>query len=294
LTRLPTPSDPPQDEQELLAAMLQPITAFVVLGSIFVHGLSIPFFTIGRQVHSRTQSLSATLTTRSRGEAPDWLLWARRSVTIPREPEASTAVVSEADVERLAPEAATLKEADDLTVDLTAVLQNDVTEDVAVPTHKEGSGSTQSDESDPDLTEINPDQVESDSQDLTAPATDLGRVQSKSVHFPASEASKSTILSDESDPISTEINQGQTESNSQLTTIPAADAQVCGRVRLKTVHFPSEEPKTTILSDESDPVSAETDQDQAELNSQDVTGSTTDAQIVGRVQSKNVHFPSSE
>lgn len=36
LTRLPTPHDPPQNQQELLAAALQPIVAFVVLGSIVV------------------------------------------------------------------------------------------------------------------------------------------------------------------------------------------------------------------------------------------------------------------
>jgi hypothetical protein len=36
LTRLPTPNDPPRNQQELLAATLQPITAFVVLGSITI------------------------------------------------------------------------------------------------------------------------------------------------------------------------------------------------------------------------------------------------------------------
>ncbi|KAJ7662619.1 Sodium/hydrogen exchanger [Mycena polygramma] len=36
LTRLPTPHEPPQNQQELLAACLQPIVAFVVLGSIIV------------------------------------------------------------------------------------------------------------------------------------------------------------------------------------------------------------------------------------------------------------------
>jgi len=246
LTRLPTPNDPPRNEQERLAAMLQPITAFVVLGSIFLHGLSIPFFTIGRQVHSRTVSLSATLTTRSRAaEPPDWLLWARRSITIPREPEASTVVVSEADVERLAQETATSKEAGDLTADPTAVMRNDITEDVVAQTHEEGSKSTiLSDESDPQAisTEINQEQAESNSQNDIASAADaqgLGRVQSKSVHFTASEASLSTILSDESDPVSPEINQ--VESNSQDPTASAADAQALDRVQSKTVHFPSSE-----------------------------------------------------
>lgn len=36
LTRLPVPHDPPQDQKELLAATLQPIVSFVVLGSIII------------------------------------------------------------------------------------------------------------------------------------------------------------------------------------------------------------------------------------------------------------------
>ncbi|KAG2343555.1 Sodium/hydrogen exchanger [Suillus weaverae] len=54
LTRLPTPEHPPADQAQYLAATIQPIVSFVVLGSIIVHGLSIPFFSIGRGVHCRT------------------------------------------------------------------------------------------------------------------------------------------------------------------------------------------------------------------------------------------------
>lgn len=36
LSRLPKPQDPPQDQQELLAATLQTIVSFVVLGSIII------------------------------------------------------------------------------------------------------------------------------------------------------------------------------------------------------------------------------------------------------------------
>jgi hypothetical protein len=36
LTRLPAPNNPPQNQQEFLAASLQPITAFIVLGSIII------------------------------------------------------------------------------------------------------------------------------------------------------------------------------------------------------------------------------------------------------------------
>ncbi|KAJ6571106.1 Sodium/hydrogen exchanger family-domain-containing protein [Mycena capillaripes] len=75
LKRLPTPDDPPQNQQELLAAALQPIVAFVVLGSIVIHGLSIPFFSLSGNMHSRTRSLMATLT---RTDANDWLVGLRQ------------------------------------------------------------------------------------------------------------------------------------------------------------------------------------------------------------------------
>ncbi|KAK0475586.1 Cation/H+ exchanger [Armillaria luteobubalina] len=58
LTRLPEPHYPPQNQEELLAATLQPIVSFVVLGSIIIHGLSIPFFSFGKKI-SRTSTLLA-------------------------------------------------------------------------------------------------------------------------------------------------------------------------------------------------------------------------------------------
>jgi hypothetical protein len=36
LSKLPTPHKPPADQAELLAAVLQPIISFVVLGSIII------------------------------------------------------------------------------------------------------------------------------------------------------------------------------------------------------------------------------------------------------------------
>ncbi|KAG1862573.1 Cation/H+ exchanger [Suillus subalutaceus] len=60
LTRLPTPENPPADQAQYLAATIQPIVSFVVLGSIIIHGLSIPFFNVGRIARSRTTSLSKT------------------------------------------------------------------------------------------------------------------------------------------------------------------------------------------------------------------------------------------
>ena len=121
---------------------------------MFTDGLSIPFFSIGRQVHSRTVSLSATLTTRSRGDAPDWLLWARRPPTSPREPEGST-VISEADVERCAQDAehASLKEADDLIPGSPVAPKDGNTEE---DTHEESSKSTTpKDQADPASIDIN-------------------------------------------------------------------------------------------------------------------------------------------
>ncbi|KAJ7881014.1 Sodium/hydrogen exchanger family-domain-containing protein [Mycena olivaceomarginata] len=81
LTRLPLPHDPPENQQELLAATIQPIVAFVVLGSIVIHGLSIPFFSLSGNMHSRTRSLIATFT---RTDTADWLIGIRRGpATVP-------------------------------------------------------------------------------------------------------------------------------------------------------------------------------------------------------------------
>ncbi|KAL1744680.1 Cation/H+ exchanger, partial [Schizophyllum fasciatum] len=44
------PEGTPETQAELLAASIQPIVSFVVLGSIIVHGLSIPFFSFGRNM----------------------------------------------------------------------------------------------------------------------------------------------------------------------------------------------------------------------------------------------------
>ncbi|KAI0373530.1 hypothetical protein BV20DRAFT_937588 [Pilatotrama ljubarskyi] len=81
VTELPTPQTPPQSQAEILSATLQTIVSFVVLGSIIIHGLSIPFFSLGRNVRSRTVSLTRTWTARNGHgpQAPDWLLWARRT-----------------------------------------------------------------------------------------------------------------------------------------------------------------------------------------------------------------------
>ncbi|CAL1708274.1 unnamed protein product [Somion occarium] len=77
LTRLPQPHSPPRNQEEYLAATLQTIVSFIVLGSILIHGLSIPFFSFGRKIHSRTISMSRTRTSRQPINS-DWPLWIRR------------------------------------------------------------------------------------------------------------------------------------------------------------------------------------------------------------------------
>jgi sodium/hydrogen antiporter len=87
-SRLEAPHNPAESQKDVLATALQPIVAFVVLGSIltrmstyshlqeqlfistFADGLSIPFFSAGR--HTLTIS-------RSLVDQPDWLLGVRRA-----------------------------------------------------------------------------------------------------------------------------------------------------------------------------------------------------------------------
>ncbi len=111
ISRLPEPHSPPENQQEYLAATLQTIVAFIVLGSILIRtsrsllfivhhpsfvcfectpytntpcpadGLSIPFFSFGRRIHSQTVSLTRTLTSRNNtmgNTLPEWLMGTRR------------------------------------------------------------------------------------------------------------------------------------------------------------------------------------------------------------------------
>ncbi|GJE88795.1 Na(+)/H(+) antiporter [Phanerochaete sordida] len=79
--QLPEPSYPPKSQHELLASTIQPIVAFMVLCSILVHGLSIPFFSLGRRVHSvsRTWSRHDTFS-RSHHTLPEWANMTRHVV----------------------------------------------------------------------------------------------------------------------------------------------------------------------------------------------------------------------
>jgi len=68
LARLDEPHIPPRNQEERLAASIHPIVSFVVLGSIIIHGLSIPFFKLGQQTVSLTSTWS-----RPPGIGPEWL-----------------------------------------------------------------------------------------------------------------------------------------------------------------------------------------------------------------------------
>ena len=70
--KLPYPDGDPQNQAELLAKSIQPIIAFVVICSILVHGLSIPFFSLGKRVHSVSRTWSR------HGGAADWTTLTRR------------------------------------------------------------------------------------------------------------------------------------------------------------------------------------------------------------------------
>ena len=69
---LPRPQIPPANQAERLAATIQPVVAFMVLCSILIHGLSIPFFSLGRRVTTVTRTWSR------QPSLPDWALHTRR------------------------------------------------------------------------------------------------------------------------------------------------------------------------------------------------------------------------
>ncbi|RDX48057.1 hypothetical protein OH76DRAFT_1484241 [Lentinus brumalis] len=74
LAQLPQSQTSPQGQAEILAATLQAIVAFMVLGSILIHGLSVPCFSLGRNFGARTLSFTKSLTLRNASSSPDWLL----------------------------------------------------------------------------------------------------------------------------------------------------------------------------------------------------------------------------
>ncbi|TIA90196.1 hypothetical protein E3P99_01724 [Wallemia hederae] len=81
-TELPMPEGEPQNQAELVAVTIQPIVWFMVLVSTFIHGLSIPFFSLGRRVNTIRQSTSFgnTLSRASITDGNDWMHRMRRVV----------------------------------------------------------------------------------------------------------------------------------------------------------------------------------------------------------------------
>ncbi|KAM0789708.1 hypothetical protein ACM66B_006567 [Microbotryomycetes sp. NB124-2] len=85
-SKLPTPTVPPETAIDRLALVVQPVTYFLVLSSILVHGITIAFFTLGRRVHSRVTSMTRTFTAQSRDsqgvrvmEEPSWMSRVKRA-----------------------------------------------------------------------------------------------------------------------------------------------------------------------------------------------------------------------
>lgn len=93
--RLPTPTYPPEDHLDVLSLVIMPITYFIILISILVHGLSIPIFTSSRRLQRRVSSFQRTYTAGSQAE-PGWLSKVRRA----GEPERSSSKDDDEKVEQ--------------------------------------------------------------------------------------------------------------------------------------------------------------------------------------------------
>ncbi|KAH9456802.1 hypothetical protein Pst134EA_020712 [Puccinia striiformis f. sp. tritici] len=63
--KLPTPQIPPQSSLDVLALTIQPIMYLLLCFSVFVHGLSIPFFNIGKSLNTRVNSIRRSGTFRT-------------------------------------------------------------------------------------------------------------------------------------------------------------------------------------------------------------------------------------
>ncbi|KAF8519669.1 Sodium/hydrogen exchanger family-domain-containing protein [Gautieria morchelliformis] len=93
VSKLDQPQLPPRNQEERLAASLHPIVSFVVLGSIIIYGLSIPFFTLSRRTVSLTSTWSRSTTT-TKGN-PQWLTMTRPISRPVRRPEGDVEVALE-------------------------------------------------------------------------------------------------------------------------------------------------------------------------------------------------------
>ncbi|KAL6302845.1 Sodium/hydrogen exchanger family-domain-containing protein [Sparassis latifolia] len=119
--QLPKPASPPEGQAQLLAASIQPIVAFMVLCSVTIHGLSIPFFSLGRRVHSvsRTWSRHDTFGTfsisRSGPLLPEWTTQTRRivpgeDVVINRDSDTERGILRSPEKENITPDSSADRE----------------------------------------------------------------------------------------------------------------------------------------------------------------------------------------
>jgi sodium/hydrogen antiporter len=86
--QLPRAEGVPQNDAEWVAETIQPIVAFMVVVSIVIHGLSIPFFSLGRRVHTVTRTWSR------QPSLPDWAMQTRpvvrgEDIVINRDPDSA-------------------------------------------------------------------------------------------------------------------------------------------------------------------------------------------------------------
>ncbi|KAF5374204.1 hypothetical protein D9758_004625 [Tetrapyrgos nigripes] len=75
----PATADGANPQTRLVARVIQPVCAFMVLCSILIHGLSIPGFSLSRRLHTATRSLSRhpSISTHGDHAAPEWTTQAR-------------------------------------------------------------------------------------------------------------------------------------------------------------------------------------------------------------------------
>jgi hypothetical protein len=108
---------------------IQPIIAFVVLCSILVHGLSIPFFSLGKRVHSVSRTWSR------HGGAADWTTLTRRvskaeDIVINRDPRDVQSILERGE----ATPAATIHEKEDVIVEQGPTVTEKFAEGGSIPT----------------------------------------------------------------------------------------------------------------------------------------------------------------
>ncbi|PLW11033.1 hypothetical protein PCANC_20502 [Puccinia coronata f. sp. avenae] len=98
--KLPTPQIPPRTSLDVLALTIQPIMYLLLCFSVFIHGLSVPFFSLGKNFGSRVNSLrrSGTFTGSVRsGRANslsrfDSINMTQTGITLHDEPQSLTAI----------------------------------------------------------------------------------------------------------------------------------------------------------------------------------------------------------